>query len=180
MDVLVYAAIPHDYVILWKHFAHYWPFVIEFPRSQAFVPLSLIARIFCWSWCRGLSRPPVACVGFLPGIILCKCWIWCHRIHDVKRNTWTYFSRLIAHSQNQCLNLAPARRPEAGHFTVGPAKMCRPCWPAVFYLPCWAEWHGEWLTADTGYWRNKIWFKRHIFWLRMDIWLQIYHPFWNS
>ena len=36
--------------------------------------------------------------------------------------------------QRQCSIFTPARRPEAGNFTVGPAtsETCRPCWQATF------------------------------------------------
>ena len=42
------------------------------------------------------------------------------------------YTRQVHGVWDQCLILAPARRPEAGNFTVGPAtsKTCRPCWQA--------------------------------------------------
>ena len=55
----------------------------------------------------------------------------------------------------QCSIFTPARRPEAGNFTVGPAtsKVCRPCGQATFIPAMWSRmvYHCQWTLAQQDF-----------------------------
>ena len=70
----------------------------------------------------------------------------------------TYPHSMLVHSQSscqQCSIFTPARRPEAGNFTVGPAtsKVCRPCGQATFIPAMWSRmvYHCQWTLTQQDF-----------------------------